>query len=38
MESLYAKHNHASNGTTCIEAEYLEVEATRARRTKSALS
>ena len=30
MESLYAKHNRASNGTTCIEAEYLKVEATCA--------
>jgi ubiquinone/menaquinone biosynthesis C-methylase UbiE len=30
MESLYAKHNRASNGTVCIEAEYLEVEATCA--------
>jgi ubiquinone/menaquinone biosynthesis C-methylase UbiE len=30
MESLYAKHNRASNGTTCIAAEYLEVEGTRA--------
>jgi SAM-dependent methyltransferase len=30
MESPYAKHNRTSNGTTCIEAEYLEVEATCA--------
>jgi hypothetical protein len=30
MERLYAAHNHASDGTTHIEAEYLEVEATRA--------
>ena len=30
MESLYTKHNRASNGTTRIAAEYLEVEATRA--------
>jgi SAM-dependent methyltransferase len=30
MESLYTKHNRASDGTTRIEAEYLEVEATCA--------
>jgi ubiquinone/menaquinone biosynthesis C-methylase UbiE len=30
MECLYAKHNRASNGATCIEAEYLEVEVTCA--------
>jgi hypothetical protein len=30
MESLYAKYNCASDGTTHIEAVYLEVEATRA--------
>ena len=30
MESLYATHNRASDGTTHIEAEYLEVEATLA--------
>jgi SAM-dependent methyltransferase len=30
MEELYAKHNRAQDGTTEVEAEYLEVVATRA--------
>jgi ubiquinone/menaquinone biosynthesis C-methylase UbiE len=30
MESLYMEHNRASDGTTIVEAEYLEIEATRA--------
>jgi ubiquinone/menaquinone biosynthesis C-methylase UbiE len=30
MESLYAEHNRASDGTTIIEAEFLEIEAVRS--------
>lgn len=30
LEMLWAKHNRATDGTTCIEAEYLEVMATRS--------
>jgi SAM-dependent methyltransferase len=30
MESLYAEHNRASDGTTIIEGEYLEIEAVRS--------
>jgi len=29
LEDLYAQHNKATDGTTVIEAEYLEVVATR---------
>ncbi len=30
LELLWAKHNRATDGTTCVEAEYLEVIATRS--------
>jgi SAM-dependent methyltransferase len=30
LESLWTQHNHATDGTTYVEAEYLEVLATRA--------
>ena len=30
MEALYVRHNRATDGTVHVEAEYLEVAATRA--------
>jgi hypothetical protein len=30
MENLFGKFNKATDGTTCVVAEYLEVVATRA--------
>jgi hypothetical protein len=30
LENLYTQHNRATDGTTYVEAEYLEVIATRA--------
>jgi hypothetical protein len=30
MEAVYERHNRAKDGTTHVEAEYLEVVATRA--------
>jgi SAM-dependent methyltransferase len=35
LEMLWAKHNRATDGTTCIEAEYLEVVATRSLESTS---